>query len=144
MRIIWILALCGTALAEQGFQPATVPPDKAVIYIYKPKTYGKDVYRVQANGETLTDLKRGGYFVYVSSPGTVDIVAPKRPRIGNVIGWAAREGVNKALFVESGKVYYLRKSGTFKESLEEVSADVALKELAKCKPLPPLKPRGDK
>jgi hypothetical protein len=46
--------------------------------------------------------------------------------------------------VEAGKVYYLRKFGTFKESLEEVGPDVALKELAKCKPLPPFEAKAGK
>jgi len=128
-------------LAADSFVPVEMPKDQAVIYIYKAREYGKDVFRVEANGEPVTILKRGTYFPYIASPGTVNIIIRKRPRkgylAGNLVVMVAKEGANKALLVEPGKEYYLKRTGTFKASLIEVPRETALKDLQKCKLLPP-------
>jgi hypothetical protein len=129
------------------FTPLTEIPDgKALIYIYKAKVYGKEVYTVQANGEAITKLEKGGYYPYLASPGEVGFSAKGRsaPILPIFILFDSLGHVqNKStatLSVEAGKVYYLKMKSGLSVGLVQVPEDVAMKELAKCKLLPKYSP----
>lgn len=48
-----------------------VPADKALVYIYRPSSmFGMAIhYNVRVNDKVVTDLRNGGYFPYIGSPG---------------------------------------------------------------------------
>jgi hypothetical protein len=127
------------------FTPITnIPDGKALVYIYKPKTYGKEKFRVEANGEPVTILEKGGYYPYLVTPGTVVFTAKAKARIGNVFAPALIPKSALTLSVEPGKVYYIKEPGGFKLTVKldlvQVPTDTAEKEIQKCKLLPQYKP----
>jgi hypothetical protein len=121
-----------------------IPEGKALVYIYKPKTYGKEKFRIAVNGEPITVLKKGGYFPYFATPGAIVFTANAKARIGNVPAPLAIPKSALRLSVEPGKVYYIKEPGGFKLTvrldLVEVPPETAEKEIRKCKLLPPYEP----
>lgn len=130
---------------QLAFTPITnIPDGKALVYIYKPKTYGKEKFRVEANGEPVTILEKGGYYPYLATPGTVVFTAKAKARIGNVLAPAIIPKSALTLSAEPGKVYYIKEPGGFKLTVKldlvQVPTELAEKEIQKCKLLPKYKP----
>lgn len=128
-----------------AFTPFTnIPKGKALVYIYKPKTYGKEIFRVEANGEPITMLKRGGYYPYIAVPGKIVFTAKAKARLGNIFAGATIPKSVFTLNVEPDKIYYIKEPGGFKLAvrldLVQVPSDIAEKEIIKCKLLPDYKP----
>lgn len=121
-----------------SFSPEpSVPTGKALVYVYKAKTYGKSLYKLTANGEPITQLQRGGYFPYFADPGALVLATYKRPRFGELIPDPVHD---LTIHVSAGEIRYVTITSGLVVHLVEVSPDVANKEMSKCKRLPPWAP----
>lgn len=126
--------ITGCSASGPAFKPlSAIPPDKGVVYIYRSPSYmGSGVYgTVTANTTPITKIKNGGYFPFLSSPGTVHFTV-------------TTEATNEAdVVVEPGKEKYLKTTigmgflaGHLKFS--EVSPEIGRKEIAECNLLEPI------
>jgi hypothetical protein len=112
-----------------------IPAGKGVVYIYRESgLVGGGVYgTVTANKTPITKIKNGGYFPYLSSPGTVHFEV-------------STEATNEAdVSVEAGKEKYLKTTvgmgfvaGHLK--LSEVSPEIGRREISECELLEPIEP----
>ena len=138
--VVWIFlvstVIAGCSASGPAFKPVDpIPTDKGVVYIYRePGFVGSGVYgTVTANSTPITKIKTGGYFPYISSPGSVHFEV-------------STEATNEAdVIVESGKEKYLKTTigtGFFVGHLKfsEVSPEIGKKEISECKLLEPIQP----
>ena len=68
----------GCASLGKPYEPvASVAPDKAVVYIYRPSSFfGAAVsYTVNAGTKPIMKLANGGYYPYVAAPGELELWA---------------------------------------------------------------------
>lgn len=130
------LLIAGCSASGPAFKPIDpIPAGKGVVYIYRePGVVGSGVYgTVSANKRPITKIKNGGYFPYVSNPGSVHFEV-------------STEATNEAdLIVEAGKEKYLKTSvgmGFFVGHLKfsEVSPEIGKKEIVECNLLEPIQP----
>lgn len=130
----WLLALClGCATSGPAFQPVSeIPPDKALVYIYRPSGFigGGVRYHVSAGVERIVYLKPGGYFPYLAEPGETEFWGMTE----------ARETITNDL--EPGRTYYLKGSvgigiAIGRPRFEFVDEERGAREVAECKLLPP-------
>lgn len=115
-----------------SFTPAIVPEGKAVVYIYKAKTYGKAIWGIEANGEPITIISRANYFPYIVGPGEIQLVSKMMPRIGNLIFAHIEPKNRKTINVKSGERRYIRIAGALNPEFAEAPEEEALEELKKC------------
>ena len=133
--LLALVALFLTGCASLGpvYTPvASVPQDKAVIYIYRsPSFVGGAVSYDVHDGENgvVTSLPNGGYYPYIRSPGEVEI-------------WAKTESKSSVtLDLKAGDVKYVK--GTLgvgvlvgRPHLSVVSDEVGQSEIKECKMIP--------
>jgi hypothetical protein len=128
--------IVGCGASGPAFKPvADLPADKGVVYIYRESSFvGSGVFgTVTANNIPITKVFNGGYFPYISKPGTVHFEV-------------STEATNEAdVLVEAGKDKYLKTSvgmgfliGHLKFS--EVSPEIGRKEIGECQLLEPIEP----
>ena len=125
---------CATPMGPSYSPVTNVAAGKAVVYVYKAKSYGGGLYKLTGNGEAITQLQKGGYFPYVTDPGSVELAAYKRIRIGELIPDPTHR---LTINVSAGETRYVKITSGLIVKLVEVSADKAQKELKKCELLPP-------
>ena len=134
-----LLAACQTIDGPKFGAVETPPAGQAIVYIYKPKTYGKSIYLIFANGEPVTKLMRGGYYPYYASPGELEIVADKQARLGELLEVLDIEPNKKlTVLVRAGMRYYVKIAGALIVKLVQVDEQTALGELSECRRLPVL------
>jgi len=128
--------LSGCGASGPMFKPvAPLPTDKGVVYIYRESSFvGGGVFgTVTADKTPITKIRNGGYYPYISKPGTVHFEV-------------STEATNEAdVVVEAGKEKYLKTSvgmGFFVGHLKfsEVSQDIGRKEISECQLLDPIIP----
>jgi len=123
--------LAGCATGAPFTKLGTIPPGKAVIYIYRPSFMGAAiVYDVKRGDDVIITTKARGYYPYVTDPGEVEL-------------WARTESkASVTLDVKAGEVYYV-KAGVGvgllagRPRLNVVLASEAEEEIAGCKLLVP-------
>jgi len=113
-----------------------IPAGKAVVYIYRPvgPMFGADVkipFEVKANGKIITTLAQGGYYAYITEPGTVEFGAFDT-------GFMAPSLVSSiTVDAKAGQAYYLKgahgKGISGRAHLELVSPETGASEIANCK-----------
>ncbi len=132
------LVCCGGCASGPRFEPMTsIPADKAVVYVYRPKQvigWGglfpvNSPWIVCPNGEKCVDLRQGGYCVFEMSPGTniftSSLVSPSA--LLDVIH--NHEELCRTNF-EAAKTYYLKFSvGATRAKLKLVEPETAVAEL---------------
>jgi uncharacterized protein DUF2846 len=113
-----------------AFEPiASVPPDKALLYFYRPASHGA-LYKpmVSVNDKSVVALQAKGYFPYVATPGKL------RLSITN-IGTIATN-----FEAAPGQTYYIRAGTVFMGMgvpfIEAVPAETGAQEIRDCKLLP--------
>ena len=135
ISIIAFLVLNGCASLGPQFQKVeATPTEKGLVYIYRPSSFigGGVSYDVKVGETAVTTLYNGGYYPYLSSTGEVEF-------------WAKTESKSSVtLDVRAGQTYYIKGTvgvGIFvgRPHLMIVGADVAEKEIVKCKLIPELK-----
>lgn len=129
--------LAGCAASGPAFKHIEATPlsNKGIVYIYRqPSIVGGAVYgTVTANHKPITKIRNGGYFPYVSDPGSVHFEV-------------STEATNEAdVMVEAGKEKYLKTTigiGFFVGHLKfsEVSPEIGRQEIGECKLLEPIQP----
>jgi len=136
LLILTSALIVGCSASGPVFKPVDpIPVGKGVVYIYRePGFVGSGVYgTVTANKEPIAKIKTGGYFPYLSNPGSVHFEV-------------STEATNEAdVTVESGKEKYLKTTvgmGFFVGHLKfsEVSPEIGKKEISECKLLEPIHP----
>lgn len=134
--ILISILIVGCGASGPVFKPVDPIPDgKGVVYIYRESGFvGGGVYgTVTADKTPITKVRNGGYFPYLSNPGTVHFEV-------------STEATNEAdVSVEAGKEKYLKTSvgmGFFVGHLKfsEVSPEIGRKEISECQLLDPIEP----
>jgi uncharacterized protein DUF2846 len=119
------LAACATGAKFQTVD--TIPPGKAVIYIYRPSSLGAAItYDVKHKDRVVITTKAFGYYPYVTDPGEVELSAQTESKS------------SVTLDVKPGEIYYVKAVVSMgflvgRPRLVVVSADEAKKDIAECK-----------
>ena len=138
-----ILALTGCT-APKYSSVTSVPPDKALVYIYREAALGGIAgnHHIFVNGKPVTSLYSGSYYPYFATPGT-NIFTSKMssPAIGqNLI--MNEEFKHRACWfnAEAGKTYYVqfKIATTWGPRLTQVDADTGAKDIVDCRLAEPL------
>jgi hypothetical protein len=156
---ITIAIVCSGCATGQKFAqvpPVVVPPDKALIYIYRPTGFFGltgigDIatgYNFKGNGfsrEHLGYLENGGFFTSIMPPGELTLTGTVKFDTLAAEKSAIRWGVNVmaehkliTLNIEAGKTYYLKFWYSALNALNEpkmklVDSETGLREINKCK-----------
>lgn len=122
---------CGSSLGATFRPLEQVPPEQAVVYVYRPRGFAGSavVYTVNANGVPISKLPTGSYFTYVTAPGEIEFSA--KTEVTNSIVVSA----------QAGGTYYVRGGVTMgafvgHPSLLQVAQAQGEREIAKCKLAP--------
>ena len=132
--LVLITAGCATHPKSVSlFTPMIVPEGKAVVYIYKAKTYGKAIWGIEANGEPIAIISKANYFPYVAEPHQeIQLVSKMKPRVGNMI-FAHIEPRNRiTINIKPGDRRYIKIAGALNPEFVEVREEEALQELREC------------
>jgi len=136
-----LVAGCAGAIKAEG--PAfksisSFPNNEALVYIYKAKGYGGDIFEIRLDGEPITVLKTGGYFPTTVEPGSHEITALMRPRGGNFLipALGLEPTMHLTLSAAPGQIFYVKLHGKIRLKLSQFSYNEAWPELQQCKLLP--------
>lgn len=143
-----ILSGCSTTLKGPSFQSVESPPsDKGYVYIYwaeESKEAPGLTFDILVNGEAITTMKRGGYYLYKAEPGQIDIEASPNFSLLNMalLDMAMTSNKHFTLDVTAGKTYFMRcyLSGgyrNYKLPMDQTFEDRGLKEIKTTKLLSP-------
>jgi hypothetical protein len=155
---MYLLACASSGAFKDGpaFSPIDAPSEKAVIYLYKALGYGRGEFPIVINGNVVTKIKKGGYYVYISEPGALELTLIEYKR--NMADLAKYEllygGITAATMalipdishsinieVKPNKIYYIREKKGAGVGLEVVDDhNLAVDEISKCRKLPAYKP----
>ena len=132
LATLQLLLLGGCATLGPAYAPeASVPSDRATIYIYRESGVigGGVSYMVNVNDLPLAALPSGGYFVYHAAPGELELSAKTEAK------------TSITLDAKAGEVYYVKGTigiGVFvgHPHLVLVSKEVGAKDIATCKQVP--------
>lgn len=128
--------LTGCGASGPAFKPIDAPTDgRGVVYIYRQSSgLGAGVHgTVRANSTPVTDMKNGGYFPYVGTPGPVKFEVTTEATNDATVNLEA--GIEKFLKVTVGMGFFVGHL-----HLTEVSPEIGKKEIADTKLLEPAKP----
>ncbi len=108
LSIVLLLGTTHCAPKGEATGPAftfeTIPPDKALVYIYRQPSFSTSgaVYRVRSDTDTVALVSNGGYYPYLATPGPLTLYASARLFV--------LENDQRLIHlpVEAGKAYYLR------------------------------------
>ncbi|MBN1356027.1 DUF2846 domain-containing protein [bacterium] len=136
---ITVLTIAGCASGLKFTPIEQIPPQKALVYIYRPSKYMGSAldYYVFANRLPIVKLENGGYYPYYTSPGKLEFAAGETSVIHpKDLNDPAREFF--VFEVEAGEIYYLK--GTARRgmmigapNLQKVEKTVGEKEIVSCK-----------
>lgn len=136
LAIAFVVLIVATGCASNGpkFTPvSSIPPGKGVVYVYRqPKFAGSAVYgTVKANDVPITKVRSGGYYPYITDPGTVHFsVTTEATNTADVTVKASEE---KYLKTTIGMGFFV---GHLK--LSEVSPEIGKREIGECELLEPI------
>ena len=112
--VLFLITGCATTIKGPVFHPVgNVPENKSLVYIYwtdkAARIKGID-FSIKANGESLTDMRHGGYYQYFSDPGTLELsshVNFKFMAVGLLdVAMAPTEKLE--IDIDGGGTYYVR------------------------------------
>jgi hypothetical protein len=129
---LFILLLSGCATLGPKFEAAPEgSADKAMIYVYREAGFigGGVSYMVRVNDADVSTLPAGGYFLYLSTPGEVEISAKTEAK------------TSVTLDAKAGQTYYIKGTigvGVFvgHPHLTVVDNEIGAAEIAKCSLVP--------
>ena len=130
--IVLVTALLAGCVTGAKFQKIeSVPPGKAVIYIYRPSTLGAAIaYDIRHGDKVVVTMKAMGYYPYVADPGEVELSARTESK------------ASVTLDVKADETYYVKATISMgflvgRPRLVVVSVSEAEKEISDCKLLVP-------
>jgi hypothetical protein len=133
-------ALAGCA-SGPAFQPVAAVPDKAVVYVYRPKQimgWGglipvNSTYRVCPNGQDCVDLSQGGYCVFKLPPGT-NVFTSSLESINLTYNWIHGHETLCVTNLQASNTYYLKfRVGALQAKVDGVDPEKGAQELTKYK-----------
>ncbi|NOR79897.1 MAG: DUF2846 domain-containing protein [Methyloprofundus sp.] len=147
MLVMFLLIGCApAALTGANFKQEIISDaNNAHIYIYWTERAANNRvdFEIIINGEQVTDLKRGGYYLYRANPGNVDIVSSPNFTYGQmgVLDMALTANGRCSLKVEADKQYFIRSvitgtPGSYKLQMNQVDHERGVYELRTAKLLP--------
>jgi hypothetical protein len=130
--MLLVATAVGCASLGEPYQPVSaVPADKALVYIYRPKSFvGAAIsYTVHVGNVPAVKLVNGGYTTFIADPGETEFWAKTE----------ARSSVTE--FLKAGNVYYLKGGVGIglvagRPKLGFVSAQAGQLEIASCRTIP--------
>lgn len=143
-----LLAACLTGCASgprfREVPRLSVPPDKALLYIYRPAAFvgGGGTEELRVNSQHLGNIHNGGFLAYLAAPGRLDFTARLRPEFGTLLLAPLRpECELLTLDAAPGQTYYLRfwhstTWGIFDPKMELVDHDTGAREISECRARP--------
>lgn len=110
------IALCGCAGSLNGPASqavASIPADKALIYLYWPDEDLGTQFTIKANDEHVITLKNEGYVPFFVTADSVDLSAKVQFKLfkTGLLGAAAAPTTHFKLKAEAGGTYYVKCSG---------------------------------
>ena len=143
MVVAVTLVLVGCAAPR--FSPvATIPKDKALVYIYRNAALGGIAgnHHIFVNGQPVASLYSGSYYPYYATPGTNSFSSRMISPAGTMdaIINAISRGELCRLDVEAGHIYYIqfKIATTLGPKIVQVDADKGAKDIKKCRLANPL------
>ncbi|MCF7939824.1 MAG: DUF2846 domain-containing protein [Spirochaetales bacterium] len=129
LAVALLLLLTGcTAIGGQQFTELTPPSGKAVIYIYRTRTFvgGAVSYPIFINNQKVTTLPHTAYYAFPADPGEVFITAKTPENEAHI-----------KLTVKAGQEYYIKggtATGVFagRATLNQVHPDQGSEEIKEC------------
>jgi len=109
-----LLGGCASGLKGPAFQPIPdAAADKAVVYLYWPDEGLRTAFNIEANEESITTMKNGGYFPYVVEPSELDLSAKVKFKMfaSGFLEAVTAPHTRLSLTVQDGEVYYVRCTG---------------------------------
>jgi hypothetical protein len=133
-----MVALSGCS-APRFSAVATIPPDKALVYIYRKAALGGigGNHHIFVNGRATTSLYSGSYYPYFATPGTnhfsSKMISPAI--LMNVTMNAMFPDELCRLETEAGKTYYIqfKIATTWGPKIVQVDAGKGAKDIEKCR-----------
>lgn len=137
MAVALILGGCAT---PNYFKPETnVPPDKALIYIYRKYNYigSGAAHKIYVNQKPITLLYVDNYYPYLAEPGDVQFkVKEVLTGEAHLFDFMAPKTTAAEMNVEAGKTYYLSfdvpSALTFKMKYSLRDPKIAENEITNC------------
>jgi hypothetical protein len=135
---VGIFLLAGCAGGARFRSLDSVPSDKAVVYVYRPKQivgWGglipvNSPWHVCPNGQNCVSLLQGGYCVFSLDPGT-NVFTSSLESASVMLDVAHRHGTLCTTNLQGGAVYYFKFGmGAMRAKLRGVDAGTAIHELA--------------
>jgi len=134
-----VLLVSGCATLGPKFEAAQgAPADKATVYVYREPGFvgGGVAYMVRVNDADISTLPAGGYFVYVATPGELELSAKTEAKTSVTID------------AKAGQTYYVKGTlgvGIFvgHPHLTVVSNEVGAAEIAQCNLVPAARSEAD-
>ena len=102
--LVTVIFLQGCVMTTVPFESASLQPDKALVYIYRPESIiSRGVhFRVIINdNETLVPFINNGYFPVYVTPGSVKFVLQENSLIKGTLD-------TQVFNIEAGKEYYIK------------------------------------
>lgn len=125
--LLLVAALSAGCASGPAFEPvASVPPDKALLYFYRPASHGA-LYKpmVSVNDKDVVALQAKGYYPYLATPGKLLLSIQNIGRISTNVE------------VAPGRTYYVRGGTVFMgvgvPFIEMVPAETGAQEIRDCK-----------
>jgi hypothetical protein len=117
---------------------ASVPPNKAVVYIYRKAALGGVLgnHHIFVNGKPVASLYSGSYYPYLADPGT-NCLSSKMVSLAIAINMTMNAQFKHqvcCLNVEPGKTYYVQFeiATTWGPKMTEVNADTGSRDIQDC------------
>lgn len=76
--LIGLLAGCATTGRGPAFSAASVPAGKAIVYLYRPKSFmmsARTIFLALPTSEKSYAMVNGGYFPLIVDPGRIEVAA---------------------------------------------------------------------
>jgi hypothetical protein len=132
--LMFLLVVSGCATKKPLFQPASVPEERALVYLYNPQYSGTNV-RIEYQENRLVTLHPGEYFVHTPDPGEVAYVVPAHFDLSQALTGGIVEGDSDhdqvtRFQAQAGHKYYFKLAG---RSLFRVDNETASRQIVTCR-----------
>lgn len=109
-----LLSGCVQSLKGPVFHAEEVTPiDKGLVYVYWTEYPGRKIavdFSMEANGQFITNMEHGGYFVHEAENGPLEIKSSANFEMGvmGLLDVALTPSKRLELDIDAGEIYYVR------------------------------------
>ena len=150
LLVPFVLLLCSCASGLNGtfFKAVSdTPKDKGIVYVFwpNPNNNGSRIdFELFANGKSMTDMKKGGYYVFPAEPGELDLETSPNFTFGQMglLDIAMTFNEHLKLSIEPRKTYFVRCylagwRGSYQLQMKLLSETEGVNEIQATRLLPP-------